>query len=304
MTWLRNNKLTVFLVLIIVFLLAKSLFNVSPVYRSSSGDSTKLMSEIGIAPSAGNSGVANYSLPQPEAAPVDQADRMVVEESSLSLLVKNVRESADLVVSQAKEAGGFMVSSSLSSPEESAFATVVVRVPNEKFRDVVGSFRGLAVKVTSESLFGTDVTSEYVDLQARLDTLQKTKTKFEQILDQAVNIQDILEVQRELTSLQGQIDSLKGQQNYLEKTAQLSKITVYLSSDELALPYAPATLFRPAVVLKLAVRSLVTTLRGVATALIWVVVYAAIWLPVLLVALWLRRRWLKKRGDSGKVVSK
>jgi len=98
-----------------------------------------------------------------------------------------------------------------------------------------------------------------------------------------------LTVQRELISLQNQIDSLKGQQKYLEQTAQLAKVTIYLSSDEMALPYAPSATFRPDVIFKLAVRSLVGALRGVATLAIWIIVFGVIWVPVLVIIIFIKR---------------
>ncbi len=161
-------------------------------------------------------------------------------------------------------------------------------------------FRDLAVKVSSERILGTDVTAEYVDIEARLETLEKTKAKFEEIMEKATAVQDILNVQRELIRTQDQIDALKGQQKYLEQTAKLAKITIYLSTDEYALPYVPAKPFRPQVVFKLAVRSLVGSLRSVATATIWIVVYAVIWLPALLIFIFLRRWWQRRtREHSG-----
>lgn len=232
--------------------------------------------------------------PQPEYAPTEKEERLVVEESSMSLVVLKVRETADKIVDKAKEIGGFMVSTSLSRPEEAPFATVVVRVPTEKFRETLDYFRTLAVKVSSENILGTDVTAEYVDIEARLATLEKTKTKFEAILEQATKVQDILQVQRELINLQDRIDTLKGRQRYLEQTAELAKITVYLSTDELALPYAPAKPFRPTVIFKLAVRSLVRTLRSVVTAVIWIGIYAVIWLPVILI-IYFVRKWRQKK---------
>jgi hypothetical protein len=219
---------------------------------------------------------------------------LVVKESSISLVVLDVRERADKIVNHVKQIGGLMVSTSLTRPEETAFATVVIRVPVEKFRETLDYLRNLAVKVSSENILGTDVTAEYTDIGARLATLEKTKSKFESILDQATRVEDILKVQRELINLQSQIDALKGRQKYLSQTAKLAKITVYLSTDELALPYAPVKLFRPNVIFKLAVRSLVRTLRSVAAAIIWIGVYAVIWLPALLV-FFLARKWWKKK---------
>lgn len=231
-----------------------------------------------------------YPAPDREYTPTQKTDRLVVQESNLSLVVKNVRESVDKIIDHAKSVGGYMVSSSLSQPEEAPYANVVVRVPAKSLKSVLDYFRSLAVKVSSENLYGNDVTDEYTDIEARLATLNKTKAKFEEIMNKAEKIQDILEVQRQLISLQDQIDSLKGRQQYLEKTAELAKITLYLSTDEFSLPYAPAAPFRPAVIFKYAIRSLVGTLRGGVKLLIWVVVYSVIWLPILLIAWFLSKR--------------
>jgi hypothetical protein len=146
--------------------------------------------------------------------------------------------------------------------------------------------------VVDENVSGRDVTDQYVDLEARLTTLNKTKAKFEEILDRATQVQDLLNVQRELINLQSQIDSIKGQQQYLSQSAKLSKVTVYLSTDEFALPYSPGQPWRPNVVFKLAVRSLVSTLRGAGTAAIWIGVYSPIWAPILAVI------WVIKKKTS------
>ena len=158
-----------------------------------------------------------------------------------------------------------MVSSSLTQPEEAPYAVVVVRIPSNNFRSILDNFRQMAIKVTSENITGRDVTDEYVDIEARLTTLEKTKARFEEIMDQAVKIDDILRVQREIISLQSQIDNLKGRQQMLEQTAALSRITIYLSTDEIALPYTPSDTFRPTVIIKQAIRSLILNLLKIST---------------------------------------
>lgn len=280
MDWIRKNKLTVLLILVVVYLLVRQ-NKVYPVTERIPVTGGVGMVSKGILPEG----------PMPsDYAPSETKERMVVQESWLSLVVKNVRETGEKVINKAEEVGGYMVSSSLSKPEDAPYANVVVRVPAEKLNEVLDYYRKLAVKVSSENLYGYDVTDEYVDIEARLETLNKTKAKFEEILKSAVRVADILEVNRELINLQEQIDNLKGRQKYLEQTAKLAKISVYLSTDELALPYTPTQAFRPAVIFKQAVRSLIGTLRKLATALIWFVVYIPIWVPALLILKFLKKR--------------
>lgn len=217
-------------------------------------------------------------------------DRLVVQNSTLSLLVKNVKSARNKITQKARKLGGYMVESEIRSPQQIDSATVIIRVPEKKLRIMLVYIRSLGVRVVSENLIGYDVTDKYVDLKARLSTLEKTKQKFEDILKKANKITDILQVQQELINLQEQIDDLKGQQQYLEKSAQTAKITVYLSTDEYSLPYTPTQPWRPKVVFKTAVRSLVSTLRAISSFAIWVVVFTPIWLPLLIIYLFLKKR--------------
>jgi hypothetical protein len=268
--WLENNKLSLFLLLVVAYLVLRPRWLSSMTPAVGGRDFTM----------TGNQAI----IPAPEAAPLPEAEeRMVSEQSDVSLLVDDVRQSVNQVIAYAESKGGYLVSSGISQPEEAPFATVVLRVPQPELRPALEYLRGLAVRVTSENLQGKDVTDQYFDLEARLETLNKTKAKFEEILNRAVNVNDILQVQRELVSLQSQIDNLKGRQEYLKKTAENAKLTVYLSSDEWSLPYMPEKPFRAKVIFKQAVRSLVTALRALVKALIWVAVYALVWLPILII---------------------
>lgn len=290
--WIKKHKIACLLIVVILYLFLRQSKNQPiPLFNTSS-------------PSLGIGGMESLdlksssrttsSLQYNEVPPVVTEDRLVVQESNLSLVVKSVREAVKRAVDYADSNGGYMVSSSLSQPEEAPYATLVLRVPSKSLNASLEHFRSLALKVSSENLYGHDVTDQYVDVQARLDTLAKTKSKFEEIMSQATQVQDILTVQREIINIQSQIDSLKGRQLYLEKTAELARITLHFSTDEFALPYAPTGTFRPEVIFKTAVRSLVGTFRAVARDLIWIGVYAVIWVPILLVVLFFRRRAKKK----------
>lgn len=221
-------------------------------------------------------------------------ERIVIKNSNLSILVKDVRKTSEEILSYSKSIGGYMVTSSFDRPDESPFATVTVRVPTEKLDSALEHFKSLGLKVTSENLVGTDVTQEFKDIDQRLSDLEKTRKRLNTFFDRAKTISEILSVQRELETVQREIDSLKGQKQAIEQNAALTKITVFLSTDELALPYAPNESFRPALIFKQAVRSVLTTLRAIATLSIWVGVYAVFWVPAL-IAVWFFRRWWLKR---------
>lgn len=294
--WLQRHKIGLSLVAVIAFLLWRDNFP-GLVSRArlrqealTDGPSMGMTADFG-SPLMSR-GISNPSFPpiQDGYPPTDTADRLVIRDTSLSIVVKDVADSIGKIKQSAEALGGYLVSSHLSKPAESGNGTTTVRVPEDKLDQALISFRSTGIRVVDERISGRDVTDEYVDLDARLQTLNKTKLKFEEILDQATQVPDLLNVQRELVNLQAQIDNLKGQQLYLAQSAKLSKVTVYLSTDELSLPYAPAQPWRPSVVFKMAVRSLVGTLRSAGTALIWIGVYSPIWLPITGLVWYLSRR--------------
>lgn len=290
--WIKTHKIIVIFGIIILYFVLKNNPRIAPFARRQalpfSPPSYNVSSDTAVTGSLGEMPKGNFS---PEFAPtVGITNRMVVQNSSLSLLVDDVATAQSNIIQKAQALGGYMVNSTLTRPQDAPNATVTIRVPADSLDEALRFFRGLSVKVISENLEGEDVTDQYVDIDARLVTLLKTKTKFEEIMDQATAVQDILTVQRELINLQTQIDNLKGQQNYLAKNAQMAKITIYLSTDELALPYAPSESWRPGVIFKEAVRSLIGFLRKIATAAIWLGVYSVILIPAGLIAFMIYRR--------------
>ncbi len=292
--WIKQHKLASVLLVILAFFVFR---NSSPFSRYSSSG---MMYDSGFqgSPSLGRSAGgmlgdsfgASPKTMMNESVNLTQTDRMVVQNSYLSLVVDNVEASAKSIIAETRSLGGFMVSSSVSNPDEGGTANLEVRIPVEKLDGALETFRGFAVKVASENLEGQDITDQFTDVEARMATLQKTKTKFEAILESATAVQDILEVQRELVSLQSQIDSIKGQEQYMLNTSKTAKISIYLSTDELSLPYSPSESWRPTVIFKEAVRSMVMTVRGIANLAIWLVVYAILWVPALVIYIMIRRR--------------
>ena len=282
---------------LVIWLLVRDSNNVLPVVDRTSSEHLNLM-PASLPVAGGGTGLENLASVEKSSQREDfgvSKKRLVIESTNLSLVVDDVKDVSKKIIAKTEDLGGFMVESSLTTPQESPFGTVVVRIPEDKADEALDYFRSLAVKVSSERVLGQDVTEQYEDINERLATLAKTKAKFEEILEKAVDVDDILRVQRELINLQSQIDTLKGRQKYLEKSAALTKITIYLSSDELALPYQPEGSFRPKVVFKQAVRSLIKTFRGIAKLFIWLAVYAPVWGGVLII-IFLIKRFGKRKG--------
>jgi hypothetical protein len=286
MNWLKKNWHFIIIGLLIYFLV-KALSSNN--YSTNQSKGIMLGSLTADSMVGGSLSRSSESF-MPEIAPSDSSQRLVSRNSSLSLLVKDVPTAIREIQSQAQSLGGFLVNSSLSRPDSNASGDISVRVPSEKLDEAMDQIKSLGLKTVYESVVGRDLTDQYEDIQTRLDLLESIKTKYQSILSTATRVQDILEVQREIINTQSQIDSLKGQQLYLEKSASLSLISVSLSTDELSLPYTPDQTWRPQVIFKQSVRSLISSFRTIGNFAIKAFVFTPIWLPLLIGVIIYKRR--------------
>lgn len=300
--WIKAHKLATLLVLFLAFFLLKDTFIIPySMNRYASVGSAINMgrgSTMGIAPGAMMKDSAQQSSEMMSDVPTvnsnPTAQRMVSLNAHLSMVVKDIRKASNAMVTLAEQAGGYIVSSNISNPEGNGTANVTVRVLSAKLRGVIESYKKLGVKVVSENVQGTDITDQYQDIGEQLRVLVDTKGKFEAMLKSSTDVQDSLAVLREVQQLQYQIDALKGQEKYLAASAQYSLITVTVSKDEYELPYAPEESWSAQAVFKNAVRDLIRALRSVAETGIWLAVFAVIWVPVGLIAIFIYRRFLRK----------
>ena len=229
------------------------------------------------------------------AADVDPADRLIIKNGSLGVVVKDVRNAAKAVQVFAEGNGGFVVSSNIYENGRAPSATVLVRIPSESFEQAISSVQGLGT-VEHESISGQDVTEEFVDIEAQLKNYKATEEQFLAIMARATDIPDVLAVQRELTNVRNNIDRLEGRMKFLSESAAFSSLTVNLSTDPEDLPIVDKDdKWKPIVVIKDAVRNLIEVGQSLAALIIQIVVFAPIWILLILIAWFVKRRY--SRGE-------
>ena len=99
-------------------------------------------------------------------------ERKIIKTGYLTLVVKDVEQSLDEIAAIASKLGGFVVNSSKSGNEDSVRGNMSIRIPAEKYNEAIIELRAIAVQVPDESTDSQDVTEEYIDLTARLSTLE------------------------------------------------------------------------------------------------------------------------------------
>ncbi|MEO7912150.1 MAG: DUF4349 domain-containing protein, partial [Roseiflexaceae bacterium] len=223
-----------------------------------------------------------------------EIQRLVIKTADLSLQVDSARDAEATLRTLVGQLGGYVVKVETSGTDENMSSHVIFRVPAERFDEALSGVQGLAKKVLARTVGGDDVTEEFVDLEARLGNLEATRDRLQSFLDKAETVDDALKVNQSLSDLQGQIEQLKGRKKFLQNSASLSTISVTLSPLPAIVPIVDEEGWQPLGVARGALRGLVGFGQGLATLVIVVLVWAPVWLPLLLIGLWISRR-LRRR---------
>ena len=232
------------------------------------------------APAAGAPGEGSTAGGDGLGAPVD--DAKIVRTGTIELQVSDVPKALAAARDGIRAMGGYIGASQTQNEGDSPVASVTYRIPVARWEDaldLLGGLNGLTTKVVSQQTNAVEVTSQVVDLEARIKNLKASETALQGIAANAVRVSDVLEVQNQLTQVRGEIESLTAQLKDLNDRATYATLTASFRVPVVAVEVAKQG-WDPAKVVDDASASLVNVLQALTTAGIW---FAIVWLPILLV---------------------
>lgn len=169
---------------------------------------------------------------------VEAVERKIIRNADITIEVASTSEAQHRVTSIAEAFGGFVVTSeakqreSVDPAQRATDFKLVVRVPANQFGVALDEIKKLATNVPEEKATGQDVTEEFIDLEARIKTQKALETQFLGIMRQANNVEDALEVQRQIAEVRTEIERLEGRKRFIENRSSLATITVNIQAPK------------------------------------------------------------------------
>ncbi|MCQ3937036.1 MAG: hypothetical protein DPW18_08330 [Chloroflexi bacterium] len=168
-------------------------------------------------------------------------ERIVIQNADLSIVVADVEARMNEIQEMAQKMGGFVVSSSLYQSYTSDYtpvpeAAVTIRVPSERLDEALDKIKADVVEVQNETRSGQDVTAEYVDLKSRLKNYEAAERELTELMENAQNTDEVVNIFNQLMYYREQIELVKGQIQYYEEAAALSAISIRIIAEETVQP--------------------------------------------------------------------
>jgi len=175
--------------------------------------------------------------PAANATPTKQDwDKKIIKTATLTLEVKNYPAFNELLHTGIKETGGYIAQEEQNQSDYKIENVITIKVPVDQFDNALARLIPAKEKLVEKKITSDDVTTEVVDTRSRIQSKKLVRERYLDLLKQAKNMKEILEVQSQIDEIQEQEESATGRMQYLSHASSWS--TIHLTYYQVLNPSA------------------------------------------------------------------
>jgi len=170
--------------------------------------------------------IQQQKLPKEHAEEKTNWDKKIIKNAFVNLEVKNYKSFNNLIHENIKKFGGYIAQEEQNQTDYKIENTITIKTPVDEFDNLVASLTTGEQKLLEKKITSEDVTTEIVDTKSRMEAKKQVRLRYLDLLKQAKNMEEILNVQNEVNSIQEDIEAATGRIEYLSHSAVYSTINL------------------------------------------------------------------------------
>jgi len=177
---------------------------------------------------------ADSSLAVPTALTPADLGRDIIYTAEISVQAEDVEAASREAVAIVQGLGGIVFSQNTRT-EPIPRTSITFKVLPADFSTALERLSGVG-KLVDQSISSDDVTEIIVDLRSRIITAEASVDRLRNFLQQATDLEDVAELERELLDRETTLERLRGQLRTLESQVDLATITLTIAQSPTVLP--------------------------------------------------------------------
>lgn len=153
-------------------------------------------------------------------------DKKIIKTASVNLEVKDYSSYYSSTREKVKNMGGYIAQEEQSQSGYKIENLMIIKVPVDQFDNAVTQLSAGVQKINERKISSQDVTMEMVDTKSRIEAKKQVRQRYIDLLGQAKNMEEILNVQSEINGIQEEIESATGRIQYLGHSSVFSTINL------------------------------------------------------------------------------
>ena len=130
--------------------------------------------------------VSNGPVSQGSDQSINISDRKISKNAQLEIKVKSLDDAMNFITNKTNSYKGYIVSSSSYAPNtdyETKTANISLRVPSDSLDQFLKEIKTYAKETIHESIFTQDITEEYIDVKAKITSMESSEQRLTKLLD-------------------------------------------------------------------------------------------------------------------------
>lgn len=220
--------------------------------------------------------------------PLEDSARKVIKRASLTVETTGYDDTLNGIANLSETMGGYIENSDLmgkgygNTNFQSRRAHFTIRIPKKNFDEFLNKISTIS-NILQKQVNGEDITSKYIDTEARLKTLNVREERVLELLKKATKLEDVLQLEKELSNIRYEIENLTGSLKKMDNLVELTTVNIEVIevSQITKVEGMPKSIWqKTALVFKQSLNSLGTILQGLYLFIIGLIPYLVIIIPI------------------------
>jgi len=138
---------------------------------------------------------------------IPNIERKIIKEGWIRFETTNSTDTRAFITKTVLELNGYISQDNISNSTNEIEHIMVIRVPADNFESLLDKISQNAKKLDGKNINVSDVTEEYIDVEARIKTKKELENRYKELLKQANKVEEMLEIEKEIGNLRTEIES-------------------------------------------------------------------------------------------------
>lgn len=225
--------------------------------------------------------------PQQKEQAAGKPSRKLIRTGEITFETAHLSQTQDTLRRWVDEFDAFISSERRDQYDERIQETWIIRIPENAFDAFLQKLSSLSVSVDHKQIMVEDVTTRYIDIESRLNNQRTLEKRYQELLAEARNIQEVLQIEAKLSEIREEIESTEKQFTYLRDQIQYSTLRVVFYEN---VPRALRFWQESSSGLYQGWQNLLWFLIGITHIWPFILIFPLVWVGV--------RRWRRKRKKN------
>lgn len=172
------------------------------------------------------------ATPELDPASVPADKKKIIKDGSLNIKVDDLEKAKRHSDSLVAAFNGYYGSENIWNDDNATTYSLTVRIPAVSFEKFIAAMESGGGQVTNKSVNTRDVTTEFIDLESRLENKREYLARYRELLKQAKTVKDILEIEQQIRVIVEEIESSEGRLKYLSDQVSYSTLNMTLTKEK------------------------------------------------------------------------